>query len=456
MSGDLHSADQAGETRALTAPREFAFHKFRCEVIAGPDKGAHQVSDAPEFVLGTAEGNQLVLTDRTVSRHHCVITATPQGFMIRDLGSTNGTLLGGFRIESAYLKPGATIGIGKTNVRFDSLPETIREPLSEEGRYGRVLGESMAMRRIFAILARVAGSESTLLLEGETGTGKGLLAEAVHQQSPRAGGPFVVVDCSSIPSTLLEAELFGYAKGAFTGAYMARPGVFEAANGGTVFLDEIGELPIEMQPKLLRVIEDRMIRRLGTAMPLQLDVRLIAATNRDLRQEVNRGTFRSDLFYRLNIVRVRLPPLRERREDVPLLVTHFYKHFTKNEDGKAPAELLTALLRQDWPGNVRELRSAVERAVLMEDPELWREAVVGVPMAREEGAPAATTEEMFDPALSFREAKEQAVARWERAYLQALIRASDGNLSRAARAARMNRNHLRELLRHHHVQVREE
>jgi DNA-binding NtrC family response regulator len=457
MSVEARPADLAGETRSLLAMRELTFHRFRCEVMAGPDKGAQQVSDAPEFCIGTAEGNQLVLTDRTVSRHHCVITATPQGFMIRDLGSTNGTALGGYRIESAYLKPGALIGIGKTNVRFDNLPETIREPLSQEGRYGRVLGESTAMRRIFAMLPRVAASDSTVLLEGETGTGKGLVADAVHQQSPRAAGPFVVVDCSSIPSTLLEAELFGYAKGAFTGAYMARPGVFEAANGGTVFLDEIGELPLEMQPKLLRVIEDRMIRRLGTALPVQLDVRIIAATNRDLRQEVNRGTFRSDLFYRLNIVRIRLPSLRERREDIPLLAHHFYKQFTKNEDGRPPAELLAALVRQDWPGNVRELRSAVERAVLMEDPELWRESSGGVQLPREEGATAtAPAAEVFDPTLSFRAAKEEAVARWERAYLQALIRASDGNLSRAARAARMNRNHLRELLRHHHVQVREE
>jgi DNA-binding NtrC family response regulator len=212
-----------------------------------------------------------------------------------------------------------------------------------------------------------------------------------------------------------------------------------------------------MQPKLLRVIEDRMIRRLGTALPVQLDVRIIAATNRDLRQEVNRGTFRSDLFYRLNIVRIRLPSLRERREDIPLLAHHFYKQFTKNEDGRPPAELLAALVRQDWPGNVRELRSAVERAVLMEDPELWRESSGGVQLPREEGATAtAPAAEVFDPTLSFRAAKEEAVARWERAYLQALIRASDGNLSRAARAARMNRNHLRELLRHHHVQVREE
>jgi two-component system response regulator GlrR len=457
MASDPRVDDHAGETRALISEREYSFHRFRCEVIDGPDRGAEQVSDAPEFVIGTATGNQLVLSDRTVSRHHCVITATPSGFRIRDLGSTNGTTLGGYRIEAAFLKPGAMIGIGTTMIRFHSLPEKIREPLSEEGRYGGVLGQSAAMRRIFAMLPRIAASDSTVLLEGETGTGKGLLADAIHQQSPRSQGPFVVLDCSAIPPTLIEAELFGHAKGAFTGAYMARPGVFEAASGGTVFLDEVGELPLEMQPKLLRVIEDRMIKRLGTVEPLQLNVRIIAATNRDLRQEVNRGTFRSDLFYRLNIVCLRIPPLRDRREDIPLLVSHFYKLYTKNDDARPPAELLSALLRQDWPGNVRELRSAVERAVLMEDPELWREAMFGAsgPPADEE-SPAASPGEMFDPSLSFREAKEQAMARWERAYLQVLIRASQGNLSRASRAARMNRNHLRELLRHHRVPVREE
>jgi DNA-binding NtrC family response regulator len=448
------NGDSPPGTRTILArPREFTFKRFRFHVTEGRDRGLEQSSDAAEFVIGTAAGNCLVLTDETVSRHHCVVTATPLGYLIRDLGSTNGTQLSGYRIESAYLKPGALIRVGETTLRFDSLDEEIHEPLSEGDRFGRALGRSSAMRRIFAILPRIAASESTILLEGETGTGKGLIAEAIHAHSPRQKGPFVVLDCSSIPPTLIESELFGHEKGAFTGAHTARHGAFEAARGGTVFLDEIGELPIEMQPKLLRALEERLIKRIGSQDVVRLDVRVIAATNRDLRQEVNRGTFRSDLFYRLNIVKLRVPPLRERREDIPLLIEHFYEQYVTSGDRHPPAEMVGALVRQDWPGNVRELRSAVERAVLMDDPELWHE-IQGAPIAQP-AAPAAAPAD-FDPAMSFRGAKERAVARWEREYVRELIRRAGGNLSRAARSARMDRNHLRELLQRHGVPVRED
>ncbi|MEZ4310453.1 MAG: sigma 54-interacting transcriptional regulator [Polyangiaceae bacterium] len=362
----------------MAHPREVTFQRFRLTVTDGDDRGREHVSDASELVVGSAEGTQLTLRDRTVSRHHCVIAATAKGFLLRDLGSTNGTTLAGYRVESAYLKSGALIGVGQSTLRFECLNEEVREPLSDEDRYGRVLGHSAAMRRIFGVLPKVAASDSTVLLEGETGTGKGLLAEAIHAQSPRAKGPLVVVDCSSIPPTLIEAELFGHAKGSFTGAHAARPGAFEAANGGTIFLDEIGELPLDMQPKLLRALEERVIKRVGTVEAVRLDVRVIAATNRDLRQEVNRGAFRSDLFYRLNVVRLRLPSLRERREDIPLLAAHFYGQLAPGsaEEGP-PAELVEVLMRQDWPGNVRELRAAIERSVLMGDPELWREIAPG-------------------------------------------------------------------------------
>jgi DNA-binding NtrC family response regulator len=431
---------------------EIAFSRFRVQVTAGPDAGAEQVSDAPEFVIGSAPGNQLILTDRTVSRHHCVIAVTPRGFLLRDLGSTNGTTLAGFRVEAAYLQSGASLGVGESMLRFDALSEEIREPLVDEDRFGRVLGQSTAMRRIFAALPRIAASDSTVLLEGETGTGKGLLAEMLHENSPRATGPLVVIDCGSIPPTLIEAELFGHAKGAFTGAQAARAGAFEAARGGTVLLDEIGELRLDMQPKLLRALEERQIRRIGTIEPVRLDVRVIATTNRDLRQEVNRGNFRSDLFYRLNIVRIRVPSLRERPDDIALLAAHFYRQFTQGSDPNPPGDLLETLMRQDWPGNVRELRGAVERAVLMVDPALWRDGAVGT------SAPARSAVEgqplqQDDLSASFREAKERAVSRWERAYLSALIRANGGNLSRAARAARMDRSHLRELLQRHRVSV---
>ncbi|MDI1433018.1 MULTISPECIES: sigma 54-interacting transcriptional regulator [Polyangium] len=455
MSKEPH----AKETVALVVrPRECAIGRFRLQVTAGPDRGVERVSDGAELSVGTAAGNHLVLTDGAVSRHHCAITVTDRGFLVRDLGSRNGTRVTGFRVEGAYLGPGAVLGIGKSTLRFDPLPDEIVEPLADEERYGRILGQSMAMRRLFAALPRIAASDSTVLIEGETGTGKGLLAEVIHQKSPRAQGPFVVIDCSSIPPTLIEAELFGYMRGAFTTALQSRAGAFEAAAGGTVFLDELGELPIDMQPKLLRALEERVVRRIGSLDPVKLDVRVIAATNRDLRQEVNRGTFRSDLYYRLNIVRIRLPPLRERREDIPPLVAHFYEQFARSGDPLPPAELVAAFTKQDWPGNVRELRAAVERAILMEDEALWFEATLGAAPGSEPktaAPPSADYDE--DLALgSFRAAKERAVARWERGYIETLVRQSGGNLSRAARSAHMDRNHLRELLRRHGISATEE
>ncbi|MDC0740151.1 sigma 54-interacting transcriptional regulator [Polyangium mundeleinium] len=455
MSKEPH----AKETVALVVrPRECAIGRFRLQVTAGPDRGIERVSDGAELSVGTAAGNHLVLTDGAVSRHHCVITVTDRGFLVRDLGSRNGTRVAGFRVEGAYLAPGAVLGIGKSTLRFDPLPDEIVEPLADEERYGRILGQSMAMRRLFAALPRIAASDSTVLIEGETGTGKGLLAEVIHQKSARAQGPFVVIDCSAIPPTLIEAELFGYMRGAFTTALQSRAGAFEAAAGGTVFLDELGELPIDMQPKLLRALEERLVRRIGSLDPVKLDVRVIAATNRDLRQEVNRGTFRSDLYYRLNIVRIRLPPLRERREDIPPLVAHFYEQFARSGDPLPPAELVAAFTKQDWPGNVRELRAAVERAILMEDQELWFEATLGAaPGSEPKVAAPPSVDYEDDLALgSFRAAKERAVARWERGYIETLVRQSGGNLSRAARSAHMDRNHLRELLRRHGISAVEE
>jgi len=415
----------------------FTFRRFRV-TVTGADTPAEATSDGTELTIGTAEGNQLVLSDPTVSRHHCAIRVSPRGFQLVDLGSTNGTWLAGFRIDSAYLKPATTFRVGSMTVRFDWLDDEIREELSADDRFGDALGQSPAMRRIFAMAAKVAAADITVLLEGETGTGKGLLADLIHRQSQRASGPFVVVDCGAIPPTLIESELFGHEKGAFTGAHAARIGAFEAAQGGTVFLDEIGELPLDLQTKLLRALEERTIKRVGSTRPVRLDVRVIAATNRDLREAVNAGRFRADVYYRLAVVRMRLPPLRDRREDIPLLVNHYYRIFTGDDAAVAPASLVTPLAAQGWPGNVRELRSAVERAVLMADP-VWSES------EPEESPPSSSP--AFDDRLSFREAKERAVAAWERRYLTELVERNAGNLSRAARAARMDRAHLRELLR---------
>ncbi len=431
-----HAASEHGTDVIDERPEAIVFRRMRVTVVLGPDQGVTCESDAREISIGTSDGNDLVLTDPAVARHHCVLESTPQGFRLTDLGSTNGTRLGPYRVERGYLGAGAQISIGASAIKFEALDELVSEPLSADDRFGAVLGKSPAMRRLFADLPRIAASDATVLLEGETGTGKGLICDAIHQASPRRDGPFVVVDCGAIPPTLIESELFGHERGAFTGAHTTRIGAFEAAQGGTVFLDELGELPLDMQPKLLRALEERSIKRVGSVTPIALDVRVIAATSRDLREEVNRGTFRADVFYRMNVVRLRVPPLRERREDIPLYVAHFYEQFVDGGDRRPPPALVAAMSRSAWLGNVRELRAAVERAVLLGDP------------AWSGDAPAAevdTDESLeIDTKQPFRVAKQRAVDRWERAYLAAILREAGGSLSAAARLARMDRNYLRE------------
>ncbi len=438
----MHDDPSQGTPLLVVRPDAFTYEQYRLRVVDGPDAGTVCTTDEPELVLGTAQGNTMMLHDPAVSRHHCAIEVTARGYRLVDLGSTNGTFLGDYRIESAFLGERANIRVGISRLSFERLTETVREPLGPELELGRLIGQSLAMGRIFAALPRIAASGSTVLLEGETGTGKGLVAETIHELSPRAEAPLITVDCAALPETLIESELFGHARGAFTGASAARAGAFELAQGGTVFLDEIGELALDMQPKLLRVLENRVIRRVGGSRPIRLDVRVIAATNRDLRQSVNTGAFRADLYHRLNVLRLRLPPLRERREDIPMLVERFYRELDGPEP-HAPQELVDALSRLDWPGNLRELRNAVERAVLF-----------GEALAAEvepSTAGSAEVSERFDPALSFGGAKARAVARWERWYLAELMRHAGGNLSAASRAARIDRTHLRALLRRHQI-----
>jgi DNA-binding NtrC family response regulator len=300
------------------------------------------------------------------------------------------------------------------------------------------------------VLPKVANAGATVLLEGETGTGKTLLAEMIHRAGPHPEGPFIIVDCGTIPPNLIESELFGHERGSFTGATERQIGAFEAAHGGTVFLDEIGELPLHMQPKLLRVLEERMIKRVGSTKSVQIDVRVVAATNRDLKEGVELGSFRADLFYRLDALRLRLPPLRERREDIPPLIEQFAK--------RARADLDPALLegikrtlskRKDWPGNIRELRNAVEKAILLGD----FDPGLGTPPSEPSSAGAALLDDSteFDLGVSFRDAKDRAVADWERMYLRSLIKHAGWNLSLAARLGQMDRSHLRELLRRHQI-----
>jgi DNA-binding NtrC family response regulator len=426
------------QTEQLADPSRLTFQRFRVRVVGGPDAGREVSSEGEELSIGSADGNDLVLSDTTVSRHHCTITASPDGFKLRDLMSTNGTRLGGFKIDGALLRAGATFVAGRTTLSFEPLEEKVETQLSSQMSYAGMVGRSAAMRRVFAMLPRVAMTASTVLIEGETGTGKGVLAASIHNESSRRDGPYVVVDCAAIAPTLIESRLFGHVRGAFTGATEDRPGAFEAASGGTIFLDEVGELPLDVQPKLLRVLEERVVLPLGSVSEVPVDVRVVAATNRDLRAEVNRGTFRADLFYRLHVVRLRMPPLRERREDIPLLIEHFRQQIAP--DRPAPPDALVETWGSlHWAGNARELRGAVERHLLLGD-DAW-----------ETIAQRADPTAALNPALAFRTAKELAIAQFERAYLTMLVQRHGGNLSQAARAARMDRNHLRQLLQRHHI-----
>jgi two-component system, NtrC family, response regulator GlrR len=404
--------------------------RFTIEVLAGPDTGMRAQSSTSTFAIGTMAGNDLVLTDRAVSRQHCRIDVREDGFVLHDLGSRNGTQLGGYRVGLAYLRPSSTIHLGQSQLRFEIGGDPIIEPLSEHTRFGELIGESPAMRRTFFVLERAAATDTTVLFEGETGTGKTALAQALHAASPRAARPFVVIDCGAVAASVIERELFGHAQGAFTGAAHAAAGLFEAAAGGTVFLDEIGELPLDVQPKLLRAIEHRTIVRVGSTRPIPLDVRVLAATNRDLAASVNRGRFRADLFYRVSTLRVCVPALRERLEDIAPLVTRLYRELAAT-DADPPADLIARAQRHHWPGNIRELRNFVERSVVLgpNDPVAGKDA-------SEVGA-------------VFRDAKAAAIHAWEREWLGRLIRAHDGNLSRAARSAQMDRNYLRDLLVRH-------
>jgi DNA-binding NtrC family response regulator len=427
-------------TLPLQSPaKELRLDGFSITVVEGPNTGASLRAKTSEVSVGKAEGNDLVLNDPTVSRHHFSVAATTSGFLLRDLGSSNGTWVGAVRVHSGHVESGARVRVGRTTLRVDQVDEDICEALSPEDRFGTLLGASAAMRRIFAALPRIAQSESTVLLEGETGTVKGVLAAAIHEASPRASGPFVVLDCAAIALSLIESELLGHVKGSFTGATNDRAGAFEQATGGTIFIDEIGELPLDMQPKLLRALEERTVKRVGGNQRIKLDARVIAATNRDLRAEVNRNGFRADLFYRLNVMRIHVPPLRERTGDIERLARHFYAELVPEKP--IPDALLDSLRRQLWPGNVRELRAAVERAVLLGDP-----AVLALDGAA--GTGARQGEEIrFDPRVPFRVAKEKATDRWGRQWVRELMEAAKGNISEAARIAKMDRSHLCTLLR---------
>ena len=408
--------------------------QFEVVVLDGTDSGRRAVSKSDELSIGTAEGNDLRLTDPAVSRHHCALRADERGLKLSDLGSRNGTHISDVEIVSAYVRSGTRMRIGQTTIEIHVLDHDLEQPIANTDRLGPLLGASVAMRRLYPLIEQCARSAVTVLIVGETGTGKELIAEAMHANSDRKDAPFVVIDCSALSHDLAESELFGHERGAFTGADAVRVGAFESANGGTIFLDEIGELPLALQPLLLRALENRTIRRVGSNQYRTIDVRVVAASHRDLRSMVNDKRFRPDLYYRLNVVRIEVPPLRDRAGDVELIATSFWRTF--RPDREPPAGMLAHLAMQSWPGNVRELRNAVERAALLG----WTP----------EGGAAAPPQQQ----MTYGQAKELAVWEWERHWVEQLVTAHGGNLSRAARAAKMGRSNLRELARRHGIQTR--
>ena len=411
--------------------------------VVGSKAGAHElVVGAEKRVIGRNEQCDLVLEDKKVSALHCEVVATERGVLVRGLGSRNGTFLGDVRIVDVYLTGRATIRCGERELTFvPATPEAVDIP--ECDGFGPIVGASAAMRPTFEKLRKASPTDLTVLILGETGTGKELVAQAIHQASNRSKKPFVIVDCGSIPASLAESVLFGHERGSFTGAVDKRVSPFVEADGGTIFLDELGELPLDVQPKLLRALAEQRIKPVGSNTYRAVNVRVIAATRRDLVREVNAGGFRSDLYFRLAQVRVEVPPLRQRVEDIPAIVRKMLLDVGKPGDfERMTHESLERLMRHDWPGNVRELRNVVAVAVAFspEGPIDLSQHLHLLSVPADTHAIASRT---------FQDAKKEVLNRFERDYFTALFAETNGNVSEMGRRSAMERAHVRSYLRRH-------
>ncbi|MGE0791229.1 MAG: sigma 54-interacting transcriptional regulator [Sandaracinaceae bacterium] len=413
---------------------------LRVEVVGGPDAGRDAWSLEDRLSVGTATDNDLVLHDPTVSRYHVELTRTASGGLrLVDQGSTNGTRFRGARLEVAELTPGAELELGATRLRITDGSEVDVEVHDQE-QLGPLLGVSPPMRRVMAWVKRAARSDVAVLVTGESGTGKELVARAIHERSKRAEGPLITVDCGALAPSLIASELFGHERGAFTGADKARAGALERADGGTLFLDEIGELPLELQPVLLGALERQRFSRVGADADIAVDVRVVAATNRDLRAEINAGTFRLDLYYRLAVLKLALPPLRERREDIAILVRHFLNELDASPEAARLFDEATiaSLETQSWPGNVRELRNMVMASVALEEvPEVERPA----------GEPDGEVGYADLHRFPYKHARREAIARFEHDYLRAVLARNADNVSAAARDVGLDRSYFFSLLK---------
>ncbi len=421
--------------------------KCKLLVVSGPLKGREFLVSSDTFTIGSGRSSDLMVEDSTVSRRHCEIQLIPDGYSIRDLGSTNGTYVQGVRIKSAFLDEGTEFQLGGTRLVFCPMQEMMEYKLSQKEAFGGLLGQSVPMRRVFFVAERYAKTDSTMMIEGETGTGKEVLAEEIHRHSERRAKPFIVIDCASLAKDLVASELFGHAKGAFTGALTDRVGAFEHADGGTVFLDEIGDLSPELQPQLLRVLEKREVKRVGSNTVRKINVRIISATNKKLQNEVNAGNFREDLYFRLSVVHIELPALRKRKDDIPMLMKAFLTEFLGSDTESKVVnfdEAARALRNHDWPGNVRELRNLVEIASYSDQKPIDLSAFLYLGRTRK---PRTDDSARFSAERPFKVAKQELVQEFEISYINDLLRRHDGNVSQASRQAGIERAYLQRLIR---------
>ena len=393
--------------------------------------------------IGSATANDFVIDDGSVSRHHARIELVDGALTLVDLDSTNGTSVGGVRVSQAFLPAKGSITLGDFEVQYRLGTDVDEVSLGQRTSFGEWVGQGTLARKLYSELEAYAASSATVLLTGESGTGKELLARGIHESSPRKDGPYVIVDCGALPRNLIESELFGHIRGAFTGAVSDRAGAFEQAHGGTVFLDEIGELDVALQPVLLRVLEQRSVKRVGSAEYTPVDVRVIAATNRDLHRQMANGEFREDLYYRLAVACAQVPPLRRRTEDIPLIIEHLLGQLRHRYSSLTLAELsadvVQALSQRKWPGNVRELRNALEQAVV----------TASFPTTGDVAASEEDDSLEINPDMPYHQARESLIARFERSYILAALDRSGGNVAQAARDCEMDRATLFRLLKKH-------
>jgi transcriptional regulator with GAF, ATPase, and Fis domain len=448
---------RAGGTEPLIVRRQTP-DAVKLVVLSGASEGLERGLSST-LTLGADPICDLTLRDRGVSRRHAEFRLQEGRVWVRDLGSRNGTILSGVRVTEAELSLGSVVQLGEIAVGLFPRWHIREVDPSPADHFGHLYGVSLAMRSVFAILERVASSNATVLIEGESGTGKELAARSLHEASERARKPYVVFDCTTVTKELAESELFGHVRGAFSGAVAERDGAFRQADGGTIFLDELGELPPELQPKLLRVLECGEIRRVGDSQHRKVDVRIVAATNRDLHEEVRRGRFRSDLLYRLSVVRLQLPPLRARPEDIATIAERLL------EGQLAPGSRiegpnLERLMGYSFPGNVRELRNVLTRALALSprraDGVTFDELVFNV--ASDSSSPTSLGYGFpgVDAHLPYKDAKQRLMAQFDDEYVQALMRRNGGNITQAAKAAHLSRKHVYALLRRVDVDTEDE